>query len=370
MRSARPSRSAAAIADVEEPGRRRRAERAGEQDRAVGRAAQQRRDDLQRGLVGPVQVVEREQQRPADREPVEQLLAPPGARGSARPGARRPAPRGRRATGRSPPARPAARRRRARACDGRARRGSRRARRRARRTAARARTPPRVRRARASRAPDASSESRSIRLVLPIPGSPTTARNPGPPAATHVEHAIEHCELAAAADEVVGGRAHPSSSWTGSAGGGTVSSSAPSTPALFTAGLAGAAAVRAPRAAQQLERRLRVDVGREPRRLRLGRVEHAGHAVVDGRADRVGGGGEDGHRREPLAVDAALVPEAGEGEQRTAVDRVAERHALAARALGPQPLVPAVGDHQAAAVGARDAAARTGAWRAASRRAR
>ena len=53
---------------------------------------------------------------------------------------------------------------------------------------------------------------------------------------------------------------------------------------------------------------------------------------------------EDRHRRDPLAADAALVPEPGEGERRAVVDRVAERHALAASALGPQPLVPAVGD--------------------------
>ena len=67
-----------------------------------------------------------------------------------------------------------------------------------------------------------------------------------------------------------------------------------------------------------------------------------------GRADRVGGRREDRRRRHPLAVDLRDVAEPGEREQRAAVDAVVERHARLALLLRSQPLVPAVGDHEAA----------------------
>ena len=162
-------------------------------------------------------------------------------------------------------------------------------------------------------------------------------------------------------------RAQPNDSCAGSLRGGTVSSSAPSTPARLTAGLAGAASVRAGvQRPEEVERAVGVDVRGEPRLLGLGRGEHARHAVVHRGADRVGRGREHGDRRDPLTAHAALVPQPGEREQRPAVDGVAERHALAARALGAQPLVPAVGDDQAAAIGPFASAGRRGACSAAS----
>ena len=270
IRSARPSRSAAASADSRNAGRRRRPERAREQHRPVGRAAQQRGDDLERRLVGPVQVVEREQQRAADGEPVEQLLhraVRAVALGLQRAVRHRGAVERR---GRSPPARRAARRRRARACAGRATRGGRRARRRARRTAARARTPPRGPASTSHPRSPASADSRSITLVLPIPGSPTTARKPGPPAAT----------ASSARSSAASSRPRPTRSSAVAlirAGAAPAppararrAAPAPSTPALLTAGFAGAAAVRAASSGpSSSSAAVGVDVGREPRRLRL-----------------------------------------------------------------------------------------------------
>ena len=149
---------------------------------------------------------------------------------------------------------------------------------------------------------------------------------------------------------------HPSRSCAGSASAGATISSGPSTPARLTAGFAGAAAVRAASSGrEELERGGGVDVGRQPRGLGLGRAASTTrHAVVHRRADGVRGGGEDRHRRDPLVADAALAPQPREREQRAAVDRVAERRPRALRVLGPQPLVPAVGEHEAAVRGVAD----------------
>ena len=48
-----------------------------EQDGRVGRAAQQRREQVDRRGIGPVHVVERQHERPAHREPLEQLAHRP-----------------------------------------------------------------------------------------------------------------------------------------------------------------------------------------------------------------------------------------------------------------------------------------------------
>ena len=124
--------------------------------------------------------------------------------------------------------------------------------------------------------------------------------------------------------------AQTSVSWSGSGPpSGTTSSSGPSTPALLTAGLAGAAAQRASlERGQQVERGRHVDVGRSATPPRPpGPSSTHRHAVVDGRADVVGLGGQDRRRGDPLVADLRLAPQAGERERRAAVDRVAERDA-------------------------------------------
>ena len=129
-----------------------------------------------------MQVVEAQHQRARRREPLEQARAARGGRDSARPAAR--ASRARRRT-------PAARRRAARdrrrpAAAGAARQRPRDAaprRRPTARRARRARTPWRARRARGSRARSACADSSPSSRVLPIPGSPSSARNAAPPPA-------------------------------------------------------------------------------------------------------------------------------------------------------------------------------------------
>ena len=90
-------------------------------------------------------------------------------------------------------------------------------------------------------------------------------------------------------------------------------------------GRRGVAAARR-RAARAARQRGGVELAAQPRGLLLGTGQHARHAVVDRRADRVGARGEDRRRtttRSPAT--RPRVPQAGERERRAAVDRVAER---------------------------------------------
>ena len=108
---------------------------------------------------------------------------------------------------------------------------------------------------------------------------------------------------------------------------GGVSSSGPSTPALLTAGLAGATDTRALGSGSS---RHSAPPATSTSRLShaasaSGPVQHDRHPVVDRRADLVGLGGQD--RR------ARAVVEPGERERHAAVDRVAERQPR--RALAP-----------------------------------
>ena len=88
----------------------------------------------------------------------------------------------------------------------------------------------------------------------------------------------------------------------------------------------------------------------EPGGLLVGAGQHDRHPVVDRRADLVGARGEDRRRRDEVLADLGPAEQPGEREQLAAVDRVAERHPRLLGVLGAQPLVPAVGEHQAAAV--------------------
>ena len=145
----------------------------GEQHRPVEPAAQQRADELQRGVVAPVQVVEHEHEPVLRGERLQQRLDRPVraeavvGHGAAVPGRRAPTAAGSRARRRGPlPSRTA-----------RARRHRRRGRRPRRCRGDRART--RRPRPRARGSPCASARSRSSRRsrVLPIPGSPATVRH-------------------------------------------------------------------------------------------------------------------------------------------------------------------------------------------------
>ena len=99
---------------------------------------------------------------------------------------------------------------------------------------------------------------------------------------------------------------------------------------------------------RQRREQLGIVGARQPRRLLVGPGQDHRHPVVHRRGDRVGARGDDRGRGDQLGADAPPAPQPGERERRTAVDRVAERDPVALLVLGLQPLVPAVGQDQAA----------------------
>jgi hypothetical protein len=158
-----------------------RAQREDEQVRRARRAAQEVQDELDGGVVGPVQVVEQQRDRALAGEHLQQLAQRAGGCDSAR---RRRGRAAARRSGRRPRgARPRDLRRRTRSGAGAASRRGRRARRSRARTARRARAPPRARRARAGRRPARPWTAPSSAL-LPIPVSPRTASTRLSPSAT------------------------------------------------------------------------------------------------------------------------------------------------------------------------------------------
>ena len=202
-----PSRSAVASAVASSGADRRGAEGEREQHAAARRAPQQVRDELQRGVVGPVQVVERRARRLRAARAPRAGRGPRGGCGSARPagrrarGRRRAAPRRARAAGRRRAA-PAGRRRgtpRARP-----------ARPPRRRTAARARA-----RTRGRSAPGAGASARapssSSSRVLPIPPSPREGQHGALAALQPLQRGVDGRELSAPTEQrsVGGGQLAP-----------------------------------------------------------------------------------------------------------------------------------------------------------------